>query len=225
MRQTPNASRASKTSGTKVADELRRAKYALVAARASGEAHALARVLASYPRHVAALVEFDAALLASASYDAEQPTPATEAVAGRAYARALAAVFPEVPAAVAAAQVVPAAPASLRALRAARQLTMKGAADHLGLGVDVVSALEAGHIAASSVPRRLLHALADLLGTAADQVAAALQGQPALAPALQRSKSGARKEAPTSPSLEFAEAVRLSPGMTEEQKAAWLGEA
>src|SRR5258708_27781114 len=74
---------------------LLRAKMEIVAARERGELGALGRVLGIYPAHAAELAGFDAALLATTSYDAETPTPAMDALAERALAPAFAAVFPE----------------------------------------------------------------------------------------------------------------------------------
>ena len=67
-----------------------------MAARAVGEEGALARLLHAWPAYVAELTEFAAALAATASYEREEPTAATMALAERARARALAAVFPAV---------------------------------------------------------------------------------------------------------------------------------
>ncbi len=56
---------------------------------------------------------------------------------------------------------------------------MPALAARLGLGVDVVSALEAGRIRAASAPERLLRSLGEMLDTTADQIAALLGAQPA----------------------------------------------
>ncbi|MBF6590725.1 MAG: hypothetical protein IVW57_09370 [Ktedonobacterales bacterium] len=220
----PRAPRSTQTSAGRAnaepaSVELLRAKRALTSARARGEDGALTHTLAAYPRHTTALIAFDAALLATSSYENEALTAETTHIAERALARALAAVFPAAPVAQAA--------LSLKALRQARRIPMPEAARQLGLGVDVLSYLEAGRIAASTVPERLVRALGNLLGTAAEQIGAALQGQAALTPALQRSRGGARKTPPAAPAttpLAFADAVRTSPGMTPEQKATWLAE-
>jgi transcriptional regulator with XRE-family HTH domain len=195
--------------------KLLRAKRELALAYARGERSALARVLASYPRHRAALIEFDAALVATSFMD-EAVVAETAPLAERALDRALTAVFPP------AASPVAARALSLKALRQARQVSMKDLAERLGLGVDVLSLLESGRIAAASIPARLVRALSEALGTATEQLTAAIQAQPALTPALQRSRAGARKEPVALSSLTFDEAVRLSPGMTTAQKASWL---
>jgi transcriptional regulator with XRE-family HTH domain len=155
------------------------------------------------------LIEFNAALVATSFAD-DAAIAETAPIAERALGRALAAVFP--------------APApSLKALRQASHISMREIASRLSLSVDIVSLLEQGRIAASSVPERLVRALGEALGTASEQISAALQGQPALAPALQRNRTaGQRKDATPPPPLTFAEAVRLSPGMTQLQKDAWL---
>jgi transcriptional regulator with XRE-family HTH domain len=193
--------------------ELPGAKRELALARARGERSALARVLASYPRHRTALIEFDAALVATSFAD-ESVVTETVPLAERALSRALEAVFP--------ATAAPVAALSVKALRQTRHVSMKELADRLDLGVDVLSLLESGKIAAASIPARLVRALGEALGTAAEQIAATLRTQPALAPALQRSRVGERKDGDVSAQIPFDEAVRLSPGMTSAQKATWL---
>lgn len=200
-------------------DELMRAKLELVAARERGEAGALARLLQNYPRYTLELTEFGAALVATSSYEMENLTPATESIAARARARAMAAVFPARPATETVGQR---AVASLKALRQARGLPMVAVAKKLGLGTDVLSSLEAGLIRAASLPERLVVALEEALGATADQIRLALQTQAALAPALLRSTEGATLGGSPQPELEFAEAVRLSPNMTADEKAQWL---
>jgi transcriptional regulator with XRE-family HTH domain len=198
-----------------------RAKMELVAAREHGEQETLVGLLQRYPAHALALTEFSAALVATSSYEQEGLTPATERIAAQARARALAAVFP-----AAAAQPAKAATAiaSLKALRQVRGLTAKAVAQRLGLGVDVLSGLEAGVIRVASVPERLVRSLGEALDATLDQVRLALQTQAAVAPALLRSTQGATVQGTQPHELDFAEAVRLSPGMTEEQKARWLAD-
>ncbi len=195
------------------------AKMEIVAARERGEQGTLMRLLQSYPRYAMELTEFNAALVATSSYEQEELTPETEAIAARARARALAAVFP----AETATRTAPAL-ATLKALRQARGLTIKVVAQRLGLGLDVLSNLEAGVIRAASVPERLLRLLSETLDATAEQVQMALQTQAAVAPALLRSTQGATRDDAEQPELDFAEAVRLSPSMTGEQKARWLAE-
>jgi len=201
-------------------DELLRAKVEMVAARERGESGALGRLLVAHPAHVAELTEFSASLIATTSYEAETPTPEVDALAARARVRAFAAVFPapaiSAPAAVAA--------ASLQALRKARNLSPRALANRLGLGVDVLSSLERGLIRAASVPERLVRALGEALGTSGEQVQSVLQAQAMSLPALLRSTEGGSKNAEALPELDFAQAVRLSPNMTEDQKTDWLSE-
>lgn len=213
--------------------ELARAKMALVAACEHGEPNALGNILATYPAHLPELIEFSAALRATGGYEHEALTAQSAVVAERALARAMAAVFGgEMPlaapiavsaprAAVAAAQGVV---ATLKGLRKARKLTPRALADRVGLGVDVVSTLEHGLIRAASVPERLVRALADALGTTVDQMSAAISAQPAIVPRFQRSRAGATKDAPVPTEIDFAEAVRISTNMSDEQKARWLEE-
>jgi transcriptional regulator with XRE-family HTH domain len=108
--------------------------------------------------------------------------------------------------------------ASLKALRNARQLSLKAVAERLGLGLDVLSALEAGRIRARSVPERLLAGLGAILDSTAEQVGAILGAQVAPAPAFRR----ATKDGFADAQLDFADAVKISPAMTSEQKSAWL---
>lgn len=197
------------------ADEaLSHAKRELALARARGERDALARLLMSYPQHAGGLIEFDAALVATSVLDATVVAE-TAPLAERALTRALTAVFPA---------PAPVAALSLKALRQSRRMPMTELAAHLRLGVDVLSLLEAGKIAAASIPARLVRALGEALDTAAEQITAALQAPPALAPALQRSRSGERKEVVAVPPLAFDEAVRLSSGMSDAEKARWLSD-
>lgn len=205
--------------------ELTRLKLDLVAARERGERRgALAAALATHPQYVAELTQFAAGLAATSGYEQVTPTAATQAIAERAHARALAALFPAplpvaTPAGGFGARVV----ASLKALRRARGLSLAAAARRLGLGLDVVQNLEAGLIRASSVPERLTVALGALLETTTEQVRAALDAQLVLRPALQRDRSASGPAADADlPTLDFADAVRLSPSMSAEQKVEWL---
>jgi transcriptional regulator with XRE-family HTH domain len=186
----------------------------LVATRERGDPAALPTVLARFPQYAAALIEFSAALTATSAYSQVALTPESERIAAQARGHAFAAVFGP----------ADAAPvfASLKALRMARQLTLKGVAGRLGLGMDVLSALEAGRIQARSVPTRFLDALGAVLDATADQVGAILGGQAALAPAYLRSRTGETKDGAAAAQLDFADAIRMSPSMTDEQKATWL---
>jgi len=74
--------------------ELMRAKMELVAARERGERDALVRLLTAHPAHAAELSDFSAALVATSGYEREELTPETEGIAQRAFARAMASVFP-----------------------------------------------------------------------------------------------------------------------------------
>ena len=212
-----------------VDNELTRLKMELVAARERGEQRALSRLLASHPQYAGELTQFSAALLATSVDDAAAITPESEQLAARARTRAFAAVFgapatASVAAPAAAATVAPARAVSLKALRQARGLSMPEAARKLGLGLDVLSSLESGRIAARTIPDRLVRALGELLDAATEQMQALLQGQAALRPAFQRSRTGATKQGQAQPEMDFAEAVRLSVEMTPEQKAQWLEE-
>jgi hypothetical protein len=201
--------------------ELIRLKRELTAARERGEQGALARMVRAHAAYAGELAQFALALVATSSYEHEMPTPETEAITARATARAMATVF----AAQAAAPVVAAeAPAGARALgatlaalRRARNLSLAVVARQLGLGVDVLQGIETGLIRAASVPDSFTHVLGELLELTAEQVRTTLITQPAVQPALRRQKGAGEM-----PELDFTEAVRLSPGMTPEQKARWL---
>lgn len=217
--------------------ELMRAKIDLVGVCERGEPGALGHILATYPAHVPELIEFYAALRACEGYEHEALTAQSAAVGARAQQRAMAAVFgDETPlaapiavsaprAAVAVAQgMAQGVVATLRGLRKARKLTPRALADRVGLGVDVLTHLEHREIRAASVPERLVKALADALGTTVDQMSAAISAQPAIVPALRRARSGATKDVPVQEEMDFTEAVRTSPNMSDEQKARWLDE-
>jgi transcriptional regulator with XRE-family HTH domain len=201
--------------------ELPRAKRELALARARGEMGALGRLLAAYPQYRADLIEFDAAVVATSFAD-DSVVAETAPLAEHALSRALAAVFPAVTVAAPVAMSSAAPVVSLKALRQARHISLKEMAQRLNLGADVVSLLEAGAIAASTIPERLVRALGEVLDTAAEQIATTLRNQPAFAPALQRSRSGERKAGPARAPLAFDEAVRASSGMSPDQKERWL---
>ncbi|HEX8997205.1 MAG TPA: helix-turn-helix transcriptional regulator, partial [Ktedonobacterales bacterium] len=118
-------------------------KLALVAARERGDRDALAHALREHPTYADALTEFDLGLVATSSYTIEGDMPDVLEVAQRAQSRAFATVF-------GAASVAPAA-LSLKALRQASGRSLAALADGLGLGLDVLSALESGRIRVASV--------------------------------------------------------------------------
>lgn len=204
-------------------DPLMRAKMELAAASENGQKGALAAVLAQHPAHADELTTFYVALMATQGYEDAPLTPEIGAIAERAYARAFASVFGvaigEQAAPVAAATAVQAS--TLKALRQAQRKSMREVARGLGLGVDVLSALEAGRIRANTVPERLLQRLSALLDTAAEQLRVMLAG-PAQSPALLRSRQGERKDGDTREEMPFDDAVRLSAEMSAEEKSAWL---
>ena len=207
-------------------DPLMQIKMELAAASEDGNKGALAAALTQHPAHAEELTAFYAALLATQGYDNAPITPAMGAIAERASVHAFATVFGSVGVA-AAEQAAPVATAALaqthtlKALRQAQRKSLREVARGLGLGVDVLSALEAGRIRASSVPERLLQRLSALLDTAAGQLQAMLAG-PTQAPAFLRSRQGERKDAATPEEMSFADAVRLSAEMSAEEKSTWL---
>lgn len=208
-------------------DPLMQVKMELAAASEDGNKGALAAALTQHPAHAEELTAFYAALLATRGYDDAPITTAMNAIAERASARAFAAVFGSVGVAATAEQAAPVATAALaqahtlKALRQAQRKSLREVARGLGLGVDVLSALEAGRIRASTVPERLLQRLSALLDTAAGQVQAMLAG-PTQAPAFLRSRQGERKDAAAPDEMSFADAVRLSAEMSAEEKSTWL---
>lgn len=197
-------------------NNLTAAKLALLAARERGDQNALADAIRAHPAAADALTEFDLGLLATASYtDAEASAPDVLEVAERARERAFAAVFGA--AATPAAQPALAA-LSLKALRQARGFSLGALAAAVGLGLDVVSALEAGRIRLASIPQQLSEALGETLDATAEQISAALAVN--AAPALRRGQPGASSAA--NKQVDFTEAVMLSQSMTPEQQARWL---
>ena len=217
------------STATRAASEpngLLRAKMELVAAREQGQTDALRAALTRYPTYSDELTTFATALVATESDPwgdtLETVLADTQAVAATARSRAFAAVFAVAPVAVAApAQVVATAPvASLKALWQKRGLTMQGVAQRLGLGLDVLSDLEAGRIRVASAPARLLAAFGELLDATVEQISGAMGVQ---RPAVNlRSKQGATIGDQTPTEIDFADAIRQSEEMTAEQKASWL---
>lgn len=218
-RQTGQRSRRAATTATG-GQELMRAKMELAAARERGEGNALTRLMASYPAYVGALTDFHAGLIATTGYEQEAMTPAIEGIALRARERAFAAVFPSAPA-TGLATVGQKVFGTLAEWRRSRNLGQVALAKRVGLGADVVSKLEHGKIRVASIPERLMHALGDALGATADQVRLTLEHQAALVPALLRGP-GEGRGTEEEPTLDFAEAVRLSPNMTDDEKRPWL---
>jgi transcriptional regulator with XRE-family HTH domain len=209
---------------------LTEAKLALVAAHERGEQGALSHALRERPTFADALTAFELALVATTGYEAEASAPDVVEIAEAARQRAFAAVFGVQAAVVAqtAQQAQPsAAKLSLKALRQAQGQKLATLAERLGLGVDVLSALEAGRIRVASVPRRLREALSEALSATADQIGAALTLD--VAPALRRGQPGAAPRetgndaAPQQ--IDFRDAVLVSHSMTQEQQAHWLSES
>jgi transcriptional regulator with XRE-family HTH domain len=214
----PRKSRYSRKSAQDTAssrNELMQAKMALVAARERREPEAFTTILGTYSSYVPELTEFDAALVATEGYRLESPTAQTEKIAARALARAMVTVFPAqttLPAPGAIRGVV----ATLRELRRSRGFTQTSLAEKLGLGVDVLSSLEAGMVKVASIPDRLIRALGDALSTSLDQISELLEMQESTRPALQRGAGGTDTE------RNFLDLVQASPNMSEDQKALWL---
>ncbi len=216
-RQIGQRSRGATNRGAGSGDRLMQAKMEFVAARERGESGALARVLAAYPQHAFELTEFDAGLTATTSYESEPLTPTIEGIALRARERAFAMLFPTAtgPKAASVSQRVF---GSLKELRQAQRIGPVAAAKQLGLGVDVLTNIEHGRVRVATIPERLLQRLGEVLSTTAEQVRLTLQNQASIVPAFNRGTGGTGEE----PELDFAQAVRLSPSMTAEEKAAWL---
>jgi phage head maturation protease len=199
---------------------LMRLKMELVAAREqSGGPGTLGRLAAAHPALAPELTEFAAALVATSGYEHVMPTAATEALAERARARAFAAVF-DAPV-TAAAEVAGRVVATVRALRRARGLSLSLLARQVSVGVDVLSALEAGLIRGASIPDRFVRSLSEALAASVEAVRAALETPLVVRPALQRSRASSDEVEVR----DFSEVIQLSPGMTAEQKARWLTDA
>jgi transcriptional regulator with XRE-family HTH domain len=210
----------SNTQATTRRRELMQAKMALVAAREQNEAEAFTSIVGTYPSYLPELTEFNAALIATSSYDLEIPTPQTESIAVRALSRAMMTVFP-VQTTLPTSSAIRGAVATLRELRRSRGLSLSVFADRLGLGVDVVSSLEAGMVKVASIPDRLIRALGDALSTSLDQITEVLDKQITAEPAWQRQK-GSGKGDREQLEIDFVELVRASPNMSPDQKASWL---
>lgn len=216
-RHTGQRSRGAVTRNAGSGEALMRAKMEFVAARERGEAGALARTLASYPQHAFELTEFDAALTATTGYETEPLTPAIEGIALRARERAFALLFPATTV-TKPATIGQKVFGSLKELRQVRRISPVAAAKQLGIGVDVLTNIEHGKVRVATIPERLLQRLGEVLSTTAEQVRLTLQNQASIVPALNRGTGGTGEE----PELDFAQAVRLSPNMSAEEKAAWL---
>jgi transcriptional regulator with XRE-family HTH domain len=202
--------------------ELMQAKMALVAAREQNEAEAFTSIVGAYPSYLPELTEFNAALIATSSYDLEIPTPQTESIAVRALSRAMLTVFP-VQTTLPASYAIRGAVATLRELRKSRGISLAALAERLGLGVDVVSSLEAGMVKVASIPDRLIRALGDALSTSLDQITEVLDKQIATEAALKRMRTeGSGKGDREQLERDFGELVRASPNMSPDQKALWL---
>lgn len=190
---------------------LTEAKMALIAAHERGEPDALTHALRQLgPDHADAIVEFDLGLVATSSYGDEADAPDVIEIAQRARTRAFAAVFSAQPAGI-----------SLKSLIRAQGSTLVALATRLGLGVDVLSALEMGRISLKSVPQRLYDALSEALDATVEQITAAVAYD--VAPALRRGQPGARGGA--NKQIDFADAVISSQSMTPEQRANWLADS
>ena len=121
----------SNTQATTRRRELMQAKMALVAAREQNEAEAFTSIVGTYPSYLPELTEFNAALIATSSYDLEIPTPQTESIAVRALSRAMMTVFP-VQTTLPTSSAIRGAVATLRELRRSRGLSLPVLADRLG---------------------------------------------------------------------------------------------
>lgn len=198
---------------------LTEAKLALVAAHEAGAPEPLAQALREHPTYADALTSFDLALVATSADVADANAPDVLEIAQAARARAFAAVFRAQPSLA----LHPKAAISLKALRQAQGQKLSALAARLGLGVDVLSALEAGRIRVASVPRRLCDSLAEMLNATADQITAALTLE--VAPALRRGQPGASSASAANQQLDFRDAVLMSQSMTSEERARWLSES
>lgn len=201
---------------------LTEAKLALLAAHEDDKPQPLAQALREHPAYADALTAFDLALVATTADVADANAPDVLEIAEAARTRAFAAVFHAQPT-LAAQPMAAAAAVSLKALRQAQGQKLSALAERLGLGVDVLSALEAGRIRVASVPRRLCESLAEVLSATADQITAALTLE--VAPALRRGQPGAAAQGAQPQQLDFRDAVLMSQSMTSEQQARWLSES
>jgi len=196
-------------------DDLRGARAELLAQFEQHQPQPLAEVLRNYPALLAELTDFYAGLLATSQTDTSGIAPDTSQIATRAVAKAFARVYP----------TIKHSAVSLKAARQHRHITLKACASRLGIGVDVLSYLEAGLIRAASVPDRLISRWSAALAISADEVQAMLASQVQRVPALQRNPWGGTVQRPAQTTItDFADAIRTSPNMSDDEKAIWLAE-
>ena len=101
-------------------------------------------------------------------------------------------------------------------------LTPKALAERLGVGLSTLAKLQQRHFRFASLPAEIVERAADALQVSAGQVRAYLQQPPTLAAGASYKSDGVPRAAEQE---DFAQAVRVSRDMTEEQKAYWLAQA
>ena len=200
------------TSLSSSGDDLRSAQEELLARFEQHEPKPLAEVLRRHPGLLAELTDFYAGLVATSHTDMATAIAETDQIAARAAAKAFAIVYP----------AATTTGATLKAARQERHVTLRAFAATLGIGVDVLSYLEAGLIRAASVPDRLIQAWSDALSVSTGEIKALLAHQVAHVPALQRNPWGSTADSARTSIVDFADAIRNSPNMTEDEKAHWL---
>lgn len=101
-------------------------------------------------------------------------------------------------------------------------LTPKALAERLGVGLSTVAKLQQRHFRFASLPAEIVAQAADALQVSVGQVRAYLQQPPTLAAGASYKSDGVPRAAAQE---EFADSIRSSRDMTEEQKAYWLAQA
>ena len=108
---------------------------------------------------------------------------------------------------------------SLNEAARARGMSPRVIAQRLGIGITIFAKLNRRLIHAASVPARLIETLSGELQVSVEELRGYLRQQPTLA---QGAAYRADSAPETSDPEEFADAVRRSPDMSEEQKREWV---
>ncbi|GAC1549930.1 MAG: hypothetical protein NVS2B7_25970 [Herpetosiphon sp.] len=108
---------------------------------------------------------------------------------------------------------------NLVTIRTARKQSVGAVARQINLPVDLLARIERGAVAASSLPARLIARLATVLGTAEEEIRAALTAPPMAASAVRLSARDGTTPPPEA-ILSFADALAASTA-SPEQRAEW----
>jgi transcriptional regulator with XRE-family HTH domain len=200
--------------------ELQQLKMAWLAAKEAGDTHTQLALLRDHPAAQRELIDFIAAYSASGASAPEgtqepaEPNAALEALAQRAYQKALQRVFAQ----------PQAQPKTLTELRKAQHLLKRDVAQGLRISMIVWDKLEQGAIQVASLSQRQLERLAQFFQVSAEQFASLLENshQP-LAVYRRQTRQAARamNRSQQTPRESFADVVKQS-DMSEEDQRFWL---